>query len=429
MNKANSNSTESPEQKAWLNPTRDFEKTNITLSDIKKHENCPAQGYMALRDDKPVATNPHWQFTSLYWITILDYLKSKVKGQDFSRDTRAEIARFGADAFVKVNRAFNRSSPDRFLSLGKIIGINIPVLVRGERANFSTSVDLVALSEHQGNKMISIVKFKFAPGVKKDEDIESVAQAVAASYAYAKEHHGLDVPEFGSLNMDNTLPVRFYRVSAINGVTQMFDYSKEDIVRNQQVIEISAENTKHDLEADHYPEFKPGDHCFDCRFLKQCQMRKGIKTIGDKYKASIFFKQLAKKYETEVKEFAQAELDKNLDTLLESGDMVIPLSGDDYVVHVTRSSSYNLSRKKAAPKKLDLFRSMIEDGSLEGEDTDLVSVDFKITDAVVNHFVGEDPELSQYFNQTHRNTVSLKTPDKKEEFENAVVVKVGEDDK
>jgi hypothetical protein len=278
--------------------------------------------------------------------------------------------------------------------------------------SLGTSLDLWGIRKSNGNEIPILTKFKFAPAVSKDKDIESLSQAIGLVYQlYAKKPF-----EVGSLPYEDfPEQVIVYRISLENRTSQALVYTKKELWDGQDIVKATVKNALNLINGELEVMHTPGDHCIKCPFIKTCSLAEfDAKTVEEHYKQSIFHKEVAKSHDTEVKAFVKKISTTDLDRILDNKTSVrIPFSEKDEeensfgVVQVSQTMSVVKSRKKDAPTNRDILKFLIEDGLVSGEDGDVTEPKITLTPELVKMIIEEVPEWTEYFKNTNKTTTKI----------------------
>jgi len=197
------------------------------------------------------------------------------------------------------------------------------------------------------------------------------------------------------------LPVVFSRYYIRTGKMSHHEIDTKGLMAMKPLIINLAKKFKQEMEGEMAPEAKPSGHCLYCPFLESCPAKEKVDSIEDKLKAMIIHKNIAKKLETEIKEFAKQALEEVGKP--EPGQEVglIKIGDTDIEVVAKTSKSFSIPRKIGKKGIIKLIEGA---GLLENI---VDHIDIKIDDEVAQLL---QKELGITLKPNFRTSISIKTP-------------------
>lgn len=201
------------------------------------------------------------------------------------------------------------------------------------------------------------------------------------------------------------LPVIFRRISLFTGKLWTNIFSEESILKIESTILYKMKKYKEEMESEYIPEHKPGSHCVYCPFLRQCEGRKFVDSLNNKYKASLIAKAYSSKLESDVKNAAKELLNE----LPEGETVLIPFINGGYGAVAKTSTSFQLAKRKITNK--DLIKLLVETGEI---DEYMDALTLKINEPLYNHL---KKDYGIELKEVVKTTVELKINEKEDENE------------
>ena len=320
---------------------------SVSKVKLKNYNNCPLMTWKDLRSNKPYEENVDLQ------IGILAHELAKQKLAQ-SIDIRYEVhnieERFPLTVIDKVLSIIEKKDIASYYKDLQVIGIEEPIIIpmenMGENFMLSIRLNVVSFTEIDDQRYIVVDDFKSGQAIKRESDIESIIYSYAAYEQYGQ------------------LPVIFRRIALSSNLIFTETFSVERIERLKPFINFKIKEFKEDMESDMLPNYTPGSHCIYCNHIHNCQGRKDISSLQNKYKAAIWAKMYAKRYETEVKN-AAADLMQYIpvDPDREEETVLLPFLNGRYGAVAKTTESYQLKGRLVTKK--DILNVLIETGEIE----------------------------------------------------------------
>jgi len=404
-------------------------KTNITLSKLREiTEKCEVLGVDRINKDIPKQTDEWWNMVSLLFLTTFGMLKEEAWGEVYTRDIEKEVNRFGNRAVQAVNSIIADKHPRSLLGICAVDGLNESVNIKFDNGlSLSSSLDLYGVRRENGKETPVLSKFKFAPAVSKNKDIESLSQAIALVYKlYAESPYTI-----GSLAYEDfPEKVLVYRISLENRVAEILTYTKQELWDGQEIVKAEVKKALALVNGEKEAKHIAGEHCVKCPFLLECEMAKFTpNTVSEHFNKALFCKSEAKAHEDEVKKYAEALSDENLDMLLDGKkEVIFPIvdkNGEETFGAVNLSESMTIvkSRRKDAPTNQDILRLLLETGLVAGEDDDVTDVKVTLNPKLVELILEEMPAWKEYFKTSRRINKKLLTPKEVNKADEKLLIK------
>ncbi len=394
-----------------------MKKTHINLSNLREiEEKCQALGVGRVTQDLPKKTDEWWNMVSLMFIVTNGILREELWGEVFDRNTESEVLRFGNKAVQAVNSIIAQRHPRSLLTVGNVEGLQTSLSLKFDNgSSLGTSLDLWGIRKANGKEIPILTKFKFAPAVSKDKDIESLSQAIGLVYQlYAKKPF-----EIGTLAYEDfPEQVIVYRISLENRTSQALVYTKKELWDGQDIVKATVKNALNLINGELELMHTPGDHCIKCPFLNTCSLAEfKAETVEEHYLASTLLKQKVKVHETEVKDYVKKLASEDLDRVLENKTSVlVPFRKEDEegnsfgVVQLSQTTTVIKSRKKDAPSNREILKILIESGLVSGEDDDVTEPKITLSPKLVEMILKEIPEWTEYFKESNKISTKILNP-------------------
>lgn len=350
-----------------------FEFKSTSKSRLTKYQKCPALAYRSLRETKQSLEENHAiEIGNLSHELAAQELHKLQQNKDFEYDfTRLEKYR-NLSTYAEAVENFKWINLRKILEGQAVIEIekeiSIPMPEVDEGFMLKLKPDALTYMSIDKHDYIGIIEFK--TGYSDITQIDS--ELILYCYAIAKKY---------------SLPVSFQRINLSNGKKFEKKFSRYEIGKLHDQIVIVMKKWKEDMEGDIIPEVKPGSHCSYCHYLNKCSGRKYVSTLRQKYKAVIILKELAKKYEAEIKQAAKEELDRHPEYVESVGEHVLLPFLDNKYGAISKTISFNSLAKRALKKdevKDLLIQHVLMNPTPENIEMLKESMELSLTDQVSN---------------------------------------------
>lgn len=359
-----------------VNKRKEIKKVSKSL--LSKYEKCPLWAYKDIRETKP----KNFSSKPLEVGILAHEYAAKMLAEKIGVTREVNENKFPLEVVYEVKQMIKKINLDYFYRNLQIIGVEEYLTFESPEVEkdfvFAGRFDALSFTEVEEQKYIVVDDFKTSFVISTEVDSEALI------YAYAVNKH------FG-------LPVIFRRISLRNGRYFSHTFESADLEDMKETILFKIKFWKEELEGELIPEYTPGSHCQYCPYLSSCQGRKDISNLNKKYKAAIWAKQFAKKYETEVKAAAAEVLTHT--TEIEDGEVLLPFLDNKYGAVAKISKSYSLKTRKF--KKEDIIKLLIETGEI---DKYINLLDIKLDESLAKE-LAEDYKIPT--KEVVRTTVSL----------------------
>ena len=326
----------------------------VSKSKLQDYDKCPLLAFKKLRDTK--YREP--EGLMLKGILAHELAQEKIAHMAglkfFARNVEE---RFPLEIINEVYDITEKSNIEKYYNDLQVFGIEESVSFElndiKEDLMISCRFDVVSYAEIDNQKFIVVDDLKSGQAVTNKTDTESIIYAFAA---YEK---------FGGL------PVIFRRLSLSSNKNFIETFSVERLEKLKPSIYFLIKKYVEDMESEMIPDYKPGNHCLYCNYISSCQGRKNVSSLQNKYKAAIWAKNYAKKYEAEVKSAAASILEHIPTT---SEDIVLlPFLDGRYGAVAKTTTSWQL--KGRSVKKDEIVKMLIETGEI-AEYSNLIDIKF-----------------------------------------------------
>jgi hypothetical protein len=330
------------------------------------YKKCPLMAAKKLRDTKKRESNSKALDIGILGHDLAEIELRRISGKEINVSSmEAELEKkYDLPVIYAVkNDLFKRLSFDKLFEDQTIIEIEESFSVDMEEVaeGFKLIIkpDAVSYREINGNPYMSIYEWKTGFNMVTEIDTESIIYAYGAYRKYG-------------------LPIIFNRVNLRNGKIFSHEFSPESLIDMEQMLISLMKRYKRDMEDEILPEFEPGSHCQYCDFINECEGRKYVSSLRHKYKAAVWAKELAKRYESEVKTAAKEVLSHSQPSEGEE-TVLLPFLNGKFGAVAEISKSFSLATRKV--NKKDLIK-LIKDS--EHFEDFLDSMDIKIQEHLVN---------------------------------------------
>lgn len=352
-------------------PSNKKNVSSCSKSRLALYEKCPLRAYKTLRETSRSVDNARMLDVGILAHEIAAKKVFAVAEKEYNLEEVSN--RFPMDVIYEVQAAVtNAVDYEKLFRNQAIIGIEesfsfeIPEL--GKDFRLIAKPDALTYREVKNNYYMGVYEWKSGFAFNSEVDTEAIVYAYATYKKYG-------------------LPVMFTRLNIRTGKSWSHEFTiqaLEDI--EESLLKLIAKYKK-DMESDITPEFKPGTHCQYCPYIAQCQGRKYVNTLRHKYKAALWAKELAKKYESEVKEAAKSVLSNGVPSELEGEgtSVLLPFLDNRYGAIAETSKSYQLATRKI--KKDQILNLLLESGQLENVLDKLdIKFDEELSDMLVENY-------------------------------------------
>jgi len=318
---------------------------SVSKSRLQDFEKCPLMAYKKIRDTSAFESNQAIEIGNLTHELaekrIADFANIEFHIQNIAQ-------RYDLVTIDTVNSMLENKNIESFYSDIQVIAIEEPISVSMPEVRegfvFSARFDIVSFAEIDEQRYIIVDDLKSSPAIKKEIDLEAIF------YAY------LAYEKYGGL------PVIFRRISLSSNQVFKEIFSVNRIEKMKPNIIFKAMQYMEDMESEMLPEYNPGKHCLYCPYISTCKGRKEINSLHNKFKASIWAKMYAKRYEGEVKSAAQEVLNRQYLPLPGEEVVLLPFLRNRYGVTAKTSESWQLAKRNL--KKADIINLLIETGDI-----------------------------------------------------------------
>lgn len=322
--------------------------SSASKSKISLYNKCPLRAYKTLREVKGDFGGSKMLDIGMLAHELAAKEVYELSGKEYNLEKLAE--RYPLEVIYEVQE--NTRATVNFEKIFKdqtIIGVEetFSVELPGVAEDFKliSKPDAVAFGNINGQPYVRVYDWKTGYGTINEIDSEAIIYAYAAYKKYS-------------------LPVIFSRVSLTTGRYWSNEFSTVSLEKMTPMLVGLLKSYKKDMESEVLPEFKPGSHCHYCPFITQCDGRKYVTTLRQKMKAAIWAKELAKKYEAEVKDAAKEVLGNIKEPLKEGEIPLLPFLDNRYGAIANTSRSFQLASRKIKAK--DVIK-LLEESGLLGE--------------------------------------------------------------
>jgi len=344
--------------------------SSTSKSRLAQFGRCPLRAYKSLRSTKENIENARILDIGILAHEIAASKMFALIDQEYNLEKLTE--RYPLDVIYEVQNDigkrvdFERLMKDQvIINIEESFSIELPEI--GENFRLIAKPDALTYRDINGEQYICVYEWKSGFSLNAEVDTE------ALTYAYAAHKN------FG-------LPVLFNRVNIRTGKIWSHEFSPQSLSDIEPMLLSLIKRYKEEMESDITPEFKPGAHCQNCPFITKCEGRKYVSTLKQKYKTVLWAKELAKKYESEVKEAAAHVLANAVPSETDQfgNQVLLPFFEGKYGAVAEISTGYQLSTRKV--KKSDII-ALLRDT----EDFDIIanSLDIKFNEAAYNVLVNK----------------------------------------
>ena len=330
---------------------------SASKSRLAEYKKCPLKAAKKMRDTKYRNIDSKQLEIGKLAHELAEIELNKIQGKDFNIEDIEK--RYDMPVILEVKESmfkwlnFNKLFEDKtIIEIEESFSVDMEEVTEGFKLIIKP--DAVAYGEIDKNPYMFIYEWKSGFNMTTEVDNEAIVYAYGAYKKYG-------------------LPIIFNRVNLRTGKIFSHEFSAQSLVDLEPMLISLMKRYKRDMEDEILPEFTPGGHCQYCPFISECEGRKYVSSLRHKQKAAIWAKELAKKYEAEVKAAAKVVLDNT--EITSDTEVLLPFLDNKYGVVADTSKSYQLATRKVSKK--DLI-SLIKDSGYFEEFID--SMDLKITE-------------------------------------------------
>lgn len=314
--------------------------TSASKSRVGLYNKCPLRAYKTLREVKNEFNSNKMIDMGMLAHELAAKEVSELSGKPYNVEKLAE--RYPLEVIYEVQENtrttinFEKIFRDQTVTaIEETFSIELPEV----EAGFKLISKPDAMSFTNIGDMPYICVYDWKTGYAAIDQVDS--ESIIYAYAAYKKHQ---------------LPVIFYRINLTTGKRWSHEFTSESISNMEPILIALLKKYKAEMESEYVPEYKPGSHCLYCPYITKCEGRKFVSTLRQKMKAAIWAKELAKKYEAEVKGAAKEVLDNIKEPLREGELPLLPFLDNKYGAVANTSRSFQLaSRKIKATEVLNLL--------------------------------------------------------------------------
>lgn len=345
--------------------------SSVSKSRLASFSKCPQRSWLALRDTERSIDNNRFLDIGILAHELAAEQVYVIAGKEYNLESIE--ARFPPEIIYAVKTEIDgKVNFEKLLKNQHILEIEQSFSIEMEmiEKDFRLIVkpDLITYRDIKGKPFISVYDWKTGFSMSTEVDIEAMIYAYAAFKKYG-------------------INIIFNRVNIKSGKIWSHEFTYENLLLIEPIIIPLIKRFKRTMEKGMVPEFKPGSHCATCKYIAQCDGRKYISSLRHKYKAAVWAKELAKKYETEVKGAAAEVLSATQLPDLPDRDkeiVLLPFLNGEFGAIAETSKSYQLAGRKI--KKVDIIKALLQANML---DQVIENLDLKF-DAEVSEFLSEN---------------------------------------
>lgn len=371
--------------------------SSVSKSRLAAFSKCPQRAWLALRDTERSLENNRFLDIGILAHELAAEKVYELAGKEYNLESIE--ARFPETIIYAVKTEIEgKVNFERLLKNQHILEIEQSFSIEMEmiEKDFRLIVkpDLITYRDIHGKPFINVYDWKTGFNMSTEVDTEAMIYAYAAFKKYG-------------------INIIFTRVNIKSGKIWSHEFTTENLMLMEPILIPLIKRFKKNMESGMVPEFKPGSHCSTCKYITKCDGRKYISSLRHKYKAAIWAKELAKKYENDVKSAAAEILSATqLPDLPEREKeyVLLPFLNGEFGAIAETSKSYQLASRKI--KKIDIIKALMQANMLE---TVVDQLDLKFNE-----------EVSEFLSQTFkipmkevvRTTIKLVAKGGEEEGEN-----------
>ena len=372
----------------FVTEDKKIEINSISKSKIESYLKCPYKTWKNYREFNNFSDSRALKLGNFAHTILSERVKSLEKGEDFNpEDLAKEINPVDMDIFLEALSITKKIDIEDIVGNNTVISnesleaISLPEVQ--EDFKLVLKPDLALLRNGDNGQYIHIYEYK--TGFPPSEEVLGIEGVLYSWYLFQVYN----------------LPVVFSRYYIRTGKISHHEIDMQGLQSMEPLIVSLAKKFKQEMESEMAPEAKPSGYCLYCPFLEQCPAKDKVDSIEDKLKAMFIHKNIAKKLESEVKEFAKQALEEVGKPEANEESVLVKVRDTDLEVVAKTSKSYTVPRKIGKKGIVELLESA---GLLE----DVIDhVDIKIDDEVANLL---KEELGVELKPSFRTSISVKTP-------------------
>lgn len=343
--------------------------SSVSKSRLASFAKCPQRSWLALRDTERSIENNRFLDMGILAHELAAEQVYELVGKQYNLE--AIEARFPPEIIFAVKTEIEgKVNFERLLKNQHVLEIEQSFSVEMEmiEKDFRLIVkpDLITYRDIEGKPFISVYDWKTGFAMSTEVDTEAMIYAYAAFKKYG-------------------ISIIFNRVNIKTGKIWSHEFTVENLLMIEPILIPLIKRFKKNMESAMVPEFKPGSHCATCKYISKCDGRKYISSLRHKYKAAIWAKELAKKYETDVKSAAAEILSATQLPDLKDREkeiVLLPFLNGEFGAIAETSKSYQLGSRKI--KKVDIIKALMQANML---DSIVDQLDLKFNEEVSNFLV------------------------------------------
>ena len=375
----------------FINEEKRVKIDSISKSRIEGYLKCPYKVWKNYRDAE-FKDSRSLKIGSFAHMILSKRAEAYEKKEEFNIDSlAAEINPMDMDIFLEVVAMTDRVDIENIIGDNVIISnesleaIELPEVSENENSEgfrLLLKPDLAILRTGDDGQYIHIIEYKTGfPPSDESLGIEGVLYSWYLFQVY-------------------NLPVVFSRYYIRTGKMSHHEINMQGLRAMKPLIINLAKKYKQEMESEMAPEAKPSGHCLYCPFLESCPAKDKVDNMEDKLKSMVIHKNIAKKLESEVKEFAKQALEEVGKPEAGQETALIKVGDTDIEVVAKTSKSFSIPRKIGKKGIVELIEGA---GLLENV---IDHIDIKIDDEVASLL---EEELGISLKPSFRTSISIKT--------------------
>ena len=372
----------------FVNEGKKVKIDTISKSKIESYLKCPYKTWKNYREYTEFQDSKSLKIGNFAHLILSERAKAFEEGRKFNiENITSEINPMDIDIFMEAFEMAKKVGIEDIIGDNTVISnesleaMELPEVGKGFRLLLKP--DLALLREGENGQYIQIIEYKTGfPSAEEKLGIEGVLYSWYLFQIY-------------------NLPVLFSRYYIRTGKMSHYEVDIDGLKASKPLIINLAKKYKQEMESEIAPEAKPSGHCLYCPFLENCPAKDKVDSIEDKLKAMVIHKTIAKKLESEIKEFAKQALEES-GKPEEGEEKALVKVGDTNIEVVAKTSKSYVVPRKLGKKGLIEF---IEGAGLLEDVLD--HLDIKVDDQVAD-LIKE--ELGITLKPSFRTSISIKTP-------------------
>jgi len=374
----------------FVNEIKTININTISKSRIESYLKCPYKTWKNYREYTEFQDSKALKVGNFAHMILSERAKAFENGEEFDIEKIAsEINPMDMDIFMEAVEMTNNVNIEDIISGNTIVSnesleaIALPEVEEDFRLLLKPDLVLLRDNEEQG-QYIQIIEYKTGfPSSDEKLGIEGILYSWYLFQIY-------------------NLPVLFSRYYIRTGKITHHEVDMQGLKAMKPLIINLAKKFKQEMESEIAPEAKPSGYCLYCPFLEQCPTAKeNLDSIEDKLKAMVIHKTIAKKLESEIKEFAKNALEEVGKPEAGEEKALVKVGDTNIEVVAKTSKSYVIPRKLGKKGLIEFIEGV---GLLENV---LDHLDIKVDDEVAKLI---EDELGITLKPSFRTSISIKTP-------------------